>query len=166
MLLSYGNIFRRLMGYDKFCSTSKIWVQIRIGNFDARIRRLVYGLYQRLMFPNKSFCSCIMNSSVWLSADFYRNYKCYISEKVFKHVLLFYCFLIHSVLCSTVPWNICSYLLTQFVILYRFQIIIIFIINFINFFIIIIITIVVIIIIVIVNINNVKKRNTKAFSGL
>ena len=41
-------IFRRQMGYDKFCSASDMFVENRNGNFDNPIRRFVCDFYQRL----------------------------------------------------------------------------------------------------------------------
>ena len=84
MHVAYNNVFRRQMGYHKFCSTSGMFVENRIDNFDARIRRLVYGFYQRLMCSGNSLVNCVMNSSAWLSSDLYRNWnKClYVSEMV------------------------------------------------------------------------------------
>ena len=84
MHVAYNNVFRRLMGYHKFCSASGMFVENRIDNFDARIRRLVYGFYQRLMCSGNSLVNCVMNSSAWLSSDLYRNWnKClYVSEMV------------------------------------------------------------------------------------
>ena len=84
MHVAYNNIFRRLMGYHIFCSASGMFVENRIDNFDARIRRLVYGFYQRLMCSGNSLVNCVMNSSTWLSSDLYRNWnKClYVSEMV------------------------------------------------------------------------------------
>ena len=76
--------FRRLMGYHKFCNASGMFVENRIDNFDARIRRLVYGFYQRLMCSGNSLVNSVMNSSAWLSSDLYRNWnKClYVTEMV------------------------------------------------------------------------------------
>ena len=68
-------VFRRLMGYHKFCSASGMFVENRIDNFDARIRWLVYGFYQRLMCSGNSLVNCVTNSSAWLSSDLYRNWN-------------------------------------------------------------------------------------------
>ena len=87
------------MGYHKFCSASGMFVENRIDNFDAQIRRLVYGFYQRLMCSRNSLVNCVMNNSAWLSSDLYRNWnKClYVSERV-----LFTCFfLLFSLLSFT-----------------------------------------------------------------
>ena len=84
VLVAYDNVSRRLMGYHTFCSASGLSVEDRIDNFDARIRRLVYGFYQRLMCSGNSLVNYVMNSSAWLSSDLYRNWnKClYVSEMV------------------------------------------------------------------------------------
>ena len=95
MHVAYNNVFRRLMGYHNFCSASGMFVENRIDNFDARIRRLVYGFYQRLMCSGNSLVNCVMNSSAWLSSDLYRNWiSVFMSQKwYYNHVffsLLFY----------------------------------------------------------------------------
>ena len=84
MHVVYHNVFRRLMGYHKFCSASGMFVENRFDNFDARIRQLIHGFYQRLMCSANSLVNCVMNSSGWLSSDLYRNWnKClYVAEMV------------------------------------------------------------------------------------
>ena len=71
MHVAYNNVFRRLMGYHKFCSASGMFVENRIDNFDARKKWLVYGFYQRLMCSGNSLVNYVMNSSAWLSSDVY-----------------------------------------------------------------------------------------------
>ena len=43
MEVAYNNLFRRLMGYDKYCSASGVFVENRADGFDARVRTLVYS---------------------------------------------------------------------------------------------------------------------------
>ena len=98
MHVAYNNVFRRLMGYHKFCSASGMFEENRIDNFDARIRRLVYGFYQRLMCSGNSLVNCVMNTA-WLSSDLYRNWnKClYVSEMVFMFFCTFFSAVIYFV---------------------------------------------------------------------
>ena len=49
MQVAYKNVFRWLMGCEKFCSVSGMFVENRSDNYDTRIKRLVYGFYQRLI---------------------------------------------------------------------------------------------------------------------
>ena len=72
------------MGYEKFCSASGMFVENRSDNFDTRIRRLVYGFYQRLIVSENSLVKCVVNSSAWLSSKLYANWnKClYVSQIV------------------------------------------------------------------------------------
>ena len=72
------------MGYEKFFSASGMFVANRSDNFDTRIRRLVYGFYQRLIVSDNSFVKCVVNSSAWLSSKLYANWnKClYVSQIV------------------------------------------------------------------------------------
>ena len=46
--VAYNNVFRRFLGYDKYCSASSMFVENRTDGFDARIRKLVYGFRERL----------------------------------------------------------------------------------------------------------------------
>ena len=80
--VAYNNVFRRLMGYEKFCNASGMFVANRSDNFDTRIRRLVYGFYQRLIVSENSLVKCVVNSSAWLSSKWYANWnKClYVSQ--------------------------------------------------------------------------------------
>ena len=81
---AYNNVFRRLMGYEKFCSASGMFVANRSDSFHTRIRRLVYGFYQRLIVSENSLVKCVVNSSAWLSSNLYANRnKClYVSQIV------------------------------------------------------------------------------------
>ena len=45
-----NNIFRRSLGFDKYCSTSSMYVENRTDGFDARIRKLVYGFRESMTF--------------------------------------------------------------------------------------------------------------------
>ena len=82
--VAYNNVFRRLVGYEKFCSASGMFVENRSDNFDTRIRRLVYGFYQWLLVSDNSLVKCVVNSSAWLSSKLYANWnKClYVSQIV------------------------------------------------------------------------------------
>ena len=82
--VAYNNVFRRLMGYEKFCSSSGMFVANRSVKFDTRIRRLAYGFYQRLIVSENSLVKCVVNSSAWLSSKLYANWnKClYVSQIV------------------------------------------------------------------------------------
>ena len=42
-----NNVFRRFLGYDKYCSASSMFVENRTDGLDARIRKLVYGFRER-----------------------------------------------------------------------------------------------------------------------
>ena len=50
MEVAYNNVFRRFCGYDRFSSASQMFVENRVDNFGARMRRLIYG------FPWKIIC--------------------------------------------------------------------------------------------------------------
>ena len=66
--VAYNNVFRRFLGYDKYCSASSMFVENRTDGFDARIRKLVYGFRERLQISENSLIETIMNSSAWRSS--------------------------------------------------------------------------------------------------
>ena len=66
--VAYNNVFRRFLGYDKYCSASSMFVENRTDGFDARIRKLVYGFRERLQISENSLIETIINSSAWRSS--------------------------------------------------------------------------------------------------
>ena len=81
---AYNNVFRRRMGYNKFCSVSGMVVESKIDHFDARIRRLVYDFYQRLVCSENSLFTCVMINLVF-------RFQLFMSPKrSCKHVLKFF----------------------------------------------------------------------------
>ena len=93
---AYDNVFRRLMGYEKFCSASGMFVENRSDTFDTRI----YGFYQRVIVSENSLVKCVVNSSAWLSSKLYANWnKClFVSQIVLECIscLYFACTLLFS----------------------------------------------------------------------
>ena len=70
--VAYNNVFRRLMGYDKYCSASGMFVANRTDGFNARVRKLVYGFRERLDISDNSLIETVINSSAWRSSKFLR----------------------------------------------------------------------------------------------
>ena len=66
--MAYNNVFRRLMGYDKYCSGSGMFVENRTDGFDALVRKLVYGFRERLDISDNSLIETVINSSAWRSS--------------------------------------------------------------------------------------------------
>ena len=66
--VAYNNVFRRFLGYDKYCSASSMFVENRTDGFDARVRKLVYGFRERLQISANSLIETIINSSAWRSS--------------------------------------------------------------------------------------------------
>ena len=66
--VAYNNVFRRFLGYDKYCSASSMFVKNRTDGFDARIRKLVYGFRERLQISENSLIETVINSSAWRSS--------------------------------------------------------------------------------------------------
>ena len=46
--VAFNNVFRGLVGYDKYCSVSGMSVENKTYCFDARVPKLVYGFRERL----------------------------------------------------------------------------------------------------------------------
>ena len=66
--VAYNNVFRKLLGYDRFCSASGMFVENRVDTFDVRIRRLIYSFRERVRSCDNSLIVCMINSSVWLNS--------------------------------------------------------------------------------------------------
>ena len=66
--VAYNNVFRRFLGYDKYCSASSMFVENRTDGFDARICKLVYGFRERLQISENSLIETVINSSAWRSS--------------------------------------------------------------------------------------------------
>ena len=56
-------------GYDRFSSASQMFVENRAGNFETRMRRLIYGFRERLNASKNSLVICLMNSVAWSSSE-------------------------------------------------------------------------------------------------
>ena len=61
-------IFRRFLGYDKYCSASSMFVENRTDGFNARICKLVHGFRERLQISENSLIKTVINSSAWRSS--------------------------------------------------------------------------------------------------
>ena len=62
--VAYNNVFRRFLGYDKYCSASNMFVDNRTNGFDARIRKLVYGSREKLQIYENSLIENVKQFSV------------------------------------------------------------------------------------------------------
>ena len=100
MHVAYNNVFRQLIGYNKFCNACGMFVENRIDNFYVRIR-LVYGFYQTIMCSRNSIV--VMNRLAWLLSDLYRTWnKClYVSEMVINMFSLLFFAVVHFVFFKT-----------------------------------------------------------------
>ena len=76
--VAYNNVFRRLMGYDKYCSASGMFVENRTDGFDARVRKLVYGFRERLDISDNSLIETVINSSAWRSSKLLQLWEDYL----------------------------------------------------------------------------------------
>ena len=65
MEVAYNNVFRRFLGYDRFFSASQMFVENRVDNFGARMRRLIYGFRERLYVSENCLIIRLINSAAW-----------------------------------------------------------------------------------------------------
>ena len=52
-----------------FSSASKIFVENKVGNFETRMRTLIYGFHERLNASSNSVAICLMKSVAWSSSE-------------------------------------------------------------------------------------------------
>ena len=76
--VAYNNVFRRLMGYDKCCSASGMFVENTTDGFDARARKLVYGFRERLDMSENSLIETVINCSAWRSSKLLQLWEGYV----------------------------------------------------------------------------------------
>ena len=60
--VAYNNVFRRSLGYDKYCSASSMFVENRTDGFGVRIRKLIYGCRERLQISENPLIETVINS--------------------------------------------------------------------------------------------------------
>ena len=118
MEVAYNNVCRRFFGYDRFSSASQMFVENRVGNFETRMGRLVYGFRERLNASRNSLVICLMNCVAWSSSELRQKGKnvyicrhelipnfinpCDVSAKcyfIYNHILLIF---FHWMLSATV----------------------------------------------------------------
>ena len=62
MEVAYINVFRRLFGYGRFVSASKMFVKNKGDNFETRMGELIYWFRERLNTSENSPVICLVNS--------------------------------------------------------------------------------------------------------
>ena len=75
MEVAYNNVFRRLLGYDKRCSASGMFVNERVDNFETRKRRLIYSFKNRLYSSENYLINTIVNSSKWSKSALFQMWQ-------------------------------------------------------------------------------------------
>ena len=65
MEVAYNNVFRRFFGYGRFSSASQMFVENRVDNCGARMRRLIYGFRERLYVSENCQVIRLINSAAW-----------------------------------------------------------------------------------------------------
>ena len=67
--VAYNNVFRRFFSYDRFSSANQMFVENRVGNFVARIRRLIHGFRERLYVSENCLVIRLINSAAWSNSE-------------------------------------------------------------------------------------------------
>ena len=75
MAVAYNNVFRIFFGYARFSSASQMFVENRVDNFGARMRRLIYGFSERLYAPGNCLVIRLINSSAWSNSELCQKWK-------------------------------------------------------------------------------------------
>ena len=69
MKVAYNNVFRRFFAYDRFSSASHMFVENKVDNFSACIRRLIYGLCDRLYASENCLVIRLIISAAWSNSE-------------------------------------------------------------------------------------------------
>ena len=78
MELAYNNVFRRFFGYDRFSSASQMFVENRVDNIGACMRKLIYGSRERLYVSENCRVIRLINSAAWSNSEFCQKWgKCF-----------------------------------------------------------------------------------------
>lgn len=75
IIVAYNNCFRRLMGLERFCSASTMFVTNTVSSFGELLRRYVYKFKQRIMASNNTIVSCVMYSAFYNDVSIWRSWN-------------------------------------------------------------------------------------------
>ena len=59
--VAFNNVYRRILGYKKYESASHMFVTSHVDNFDAFMRKNVYGFIQRLRAIENNLVKCVLS---------------------------------------------------------------------------------------------------------
>ena len=59
--VAFNNVYRRILGYKKYESASHMFVTSHVDNFDAFMRKNVYGFNQRLRAIENNLVKCVLS---------------------------------------------------------------------------------------------------------
>ena len=61
--VAFNNVYRRILGYKKYESASHMFVTSHVDNFDAFMRKNVYGFIQRIraIENNLNLVKCVLS---------------------------------------------------------------------------------------------------------
>ena len=69
MKVVHNNVFRRFFAYDRFSSASQMFVENRVDNFSARMRRLIYGFCDILYASENCLVIRLIISAAWSNSE-------------------------------------------------------------------------------------------------
>ncbi len=67
--VAYNNTFRRLHGYERYCSASGMFVENRVDTFDVRMRRHIWSFSERIKLSENRLVKTIVNSVAWSNSE-------------------------------------------------------------------------------------------------
>ena len=80
---AYNNVFRGFLGKWQIFEWKLMFVDNRVDNSGAQIRRLMYGLGESLNVPGNNLVICLMVNLKWLSSEWRQ-----IWENVYIYVVM------------------------------------------------------------------------------
>ncbi len=67
--IAYNNVFRKFLGYDRYCSASGMFIENRVDIFNVCVGRIVYTFRERIYNSENNLIKCIVNSKAWKGSD-------------------------------------------------------------------------------------------------
>ena len=69
MEVVYNNVFGRFFSYDRFSSSSQMFVENRVNISGAHMRRLIYGFRERVYASENCLVIRLIDSAAWSNSE-------------------------------------------------------------------------------------------------
>ncbi len=69
IIVACNNVFRKFLGYDRYCCASGMFVESRVDTFNVHVRRMVYNFRERIDNSENNLIKCLVNSTAWKECD-------------------------------------------------------------------------------------------------